>query len=109
MKLTNGLNKRVVEIYRGGELVWEMPRVYLVVNGFMSGNKSVRVNVYPKNCTISIIIGNYQTNKHEEYNFDLVSDSKSILLENRIEPGDYIDVTAECEGWKKSNFWTKTR
>lgn len=106
MELTNGLNKRVVEIYRGG-LVWEMPTVCFVVDGFVSGNRSIKINTYPENCNVSIVIGNYETNKHEEYNFNINGTVKSVLLKTKIESGDYIDATAECEGWKKSNIWTK--
>ena len=81
--------------------------IYLVVDGFVSDNMSITIKTYPNNCTVSIIIRNDQTNKHEEHNIKLIGGIRSVALENRLESGDYIDITAECEGWKKSNFWTK--
>lgn len=64
MELTNGLNKRVVEIYRGGELVWEMPRCDLQDFAVHSNTSQITVSPFPKKRTtvkMEITELNYQT------------------------------------------------
>ena len=86
-----------------------MPTVYLTVNGFAKDNLSVNITVYPRNCEVSIVVGNYETNKHEEYNFQLSGGVRSVALKSKLESGDYIDISAECEGWKKADYLKKLR
>lgn len=102
MKLTNGLNKRVVEIYRG-ELVWNLPKAGLQVDTLGLGFKAIGGITYPLQSDIKIIVKNSTTNKHEEYNFknDNLSWEQSI---KSLEEDDEVTITVSADGWIGTSF-----
>lgn len=103
MELTNGLNKRVVEIYRGGELVWQLPRVGLQVDTLGLGFKVIRGITYPHKSDIKIVIENSTTNKHEEYNFKNSSINWSRAIKP-LEEDDEVTITVSSDGWIGTSF-----
>lgn len=104
MELTNGLNKRVVEIYRGGgELVWEMPRVHLTISSLMSGQTRIQGKTYPLDSNINIFITNRSTNKKEEYKLKNNGIEWSIRVEELMFD-DEVAITASADGWQEAGY-----
>lgn len=103
MELKNGLNKRVVEIYRGGELVWNLPRAGLQVDSLALGLSVIKGLTYPLKSDIKIVIKNSATNKHEEYNFKNSSINWSQAVKP-LEEDDEVTITVSSDGWIGTSF-----
>lgn len=103
MNITNGLNKRVVEIYRGGELVWEMPTVFLKLDSLVSGSNMITGVVHPSDAKVTCEF-NYEEHKA------VVFDGKlTITLDKPTRRGDGLVLNVERPGWKKAAFYFRLK
>lgn len=105
MELTNGLNKRVVEIYRGGELVWERPTVLVAADNIITGKRTINISTYPTGCRVLIVVKNNQTNKHEERKIIGFGLQQRLSLKSPLESGDYVEIKVEHDGWLGASLY----
>lgn len=99
MELTNGLNKRVVEIYKGGELVWEMPLVMVKVAA-RKGRKGITVDAYPASANVQIFLNNNLLGELSDFSVG----GKTLLIQEILKEGDAVKVIATHTGWKTKEF-----
>lgn len=96
MELTNGLNKRVVEMYKGGELVWEMPATYIRVGSMIAGTYVIKGNVHPAGAKVTCKSG------IKEYAVDVNYNDFTINFDEPLTKGRMFKFTVEMPGWKES-------
>lgn len=92
-------NKKIVKIYGGGQVLWEMPECKVGIKNANAGTNILQINVSPYNAKINwqikrkdnTISGTDETNNIE----------RTIYLKDKLESDDYITIVASCEGFKK--------
>lgn len=95
MDLANADNKRVIEMYKGGVKVWELPTI--MTNNFdvKTGSQTIRLTTYPPNCQITITV-NDAVYKKETGPFGSIA----VVLNEALKSGDSVDILIEKDGWK---------
>lgn len=94
-------NKRVTQIYKGGVLIWEMPRATLLVGGIRPGSNVLNITKFPSESSLKIII-NGKENIIENNGINYF-----YSLEKSLQTGDRVEVFCYCEGWRGTSYFSK--
>lgn len=97
-------NKTINQMYKGKELVWELPTIMTNNFNVTSGSKTISLVTYPPNCQITITVNDVIYKK--------VSDgfgSIIITLDETLKSRDNVDILIEKAGWKSLNNFIKVR
>lgn len=104
MELKNAENKRVIEICKGGALVWEMPSCEAVIGS--SIQNEVKVTVFPKGSKVTFkIIGFDYDTFEEKVLYEETKKPKGNFCEF-VRPGEFskekdFAIEVSCDGYKE--------
>lgn len=89
---------KVIEMYRNGEKIWEMPNVMYDFKQPMSGQNMIVCTTYPRRCDVEV-----KVNEKVEYSGSSgVSGIITILLKKPLESDDYVAIRMAKTGWRES-------
>ncbi|WP_282925164.1 hypothetical protein [Peptoniphilus genitalis] len=89
-------NKTISQMYKGDELVWEMPEVMTSGFDLYKGTTTIEFTTYPADCKVKIEINGNTISEQMPSGFG----GCSAGLESPLKNGDKVVITISKPGWK---------
>lgn len=102
MDLANADNKRVIEMYKGGVKVWELPTIMTNYFEVKAGDQSISLTTYPASCQVTITVNDVVYKKTTNGFGSIV-----FTLNEALKSGDSVDILIEKDGWKAYKKYEK--
>lgn len=96
MELLNAKNKQVIEMYKGGVKVWELPTVMTDDINLQAGSNELSFTTYPEGCKVVVTINSREIANEETVFGGYFSCSIDPPLKN----GDYVIIEITKSGWR---------
>lgn len=90
-------NKTISQMYKGNELVWEMPQVMTNNFDLYAGMSTISLTSYPSDCDVKIEINGKITAERKTSSLG----SLACGLRSPLKIDDRIVITISKPGWRK--------
>lgn len=96
-------NETINQIYKGEELVWELPMVMMSRIDLMAGFDTIKFTTYPARCNVVVTINNKEVANSRSTSSGLFTCSVNPPLKS----GDFVTIEITKSGWADfENFYS---
>lgn len=88
-------NKTISQMYKGDELVWEMPEVMMGDVNLNPGFTSIVFNTYPSRCNVVVTVNKKEVANRQSSPTGLFS----CLVDPPLKKGDHVVIEITKSGW----------